>query len=49
MTSKNLKSAIWLILAVSATALAAGIHVVICDTRAHRTLASSQYGVRRAK
>jgi galactokinase len=29
--------------------IAAGIHVVICDTRAHRALASSQYGVRRVQ
>jgi galactokinase len=29
--------------------IAEGIHVVICDTRAHRSLASSQYGVRRAQ
>ncbi len=29
--------------------IAPGIHVVICDTRAHRALASSQYGVRRAQ
>jgi len=29
--------------------MAPGIHVVICDTRAKRALASSQYGIRRAQ
>jgi galactokinase len=29
--------------------IAAGLHVVICDTRAKRELASSQYGLRRAQ
>jgi galactokinase len=29
--------------------IAAGIHVVICDTRARRSLAASEYGLRRAQ